>query len=227
MPNLPKITPKLLKDNYSLISTPVSESKNTLPENSWRETSFNFNNLDRADSNLEIVGGWTLNTTIPNDLGSLIAFKLIKSLSLVNNTQDSFSANANTAPFFNPLGETNTEKPSFFKKEDNRTSTFSSSKNLSLIGFFVKRDIADSFDPLCSKMKSRFNGAGGQGRIAGVDFFDGQPSFQKLQYLPNHDPGTLENGFTVTNLRIDNNSGKIINSHNTNYTETPKNVNGR
>ena len=208
------------------ISTPVSDSKNTLPENSLGDTS--FNNLDKADSNFESTGGWTLNTTMPADSDGPTAPKLAKSLSLVNNTQDSLSAKANTAPFFNPLGQTNTEKPSFFKNEVNRTSTFSSSKNLSLAGFSVKGDIADSFDLLGGKMESGFNSAGGQSEIAGVDFFSGQSRFQKLQNLPNHNSGALENRFAMTDLGINNNSGKTFNSHNnTNYTGGSINVNGR
>jgi len=219
MPNLPKITKVTY---YSLISIPSSESKNTLPENPLRETS--FNNLDRVNSNFESVGGWTLNTTMPANLDDLITPKLAKSLSFVNNTQDSLSARASTAPFFNPLGETSTEKPSFFKKEVNRTSIFSSSKNLSLSGFSVKGDIADSFDLLSGKMKSRFNGADGQSRIAGIDFFGGQPCFQKLQNLPNHDPGTLKNGFTMTNFGTGNDFGKSLNHNGFNYTQQTEDV---
>ena len=179
-------------------------------------------------SNFESVGGWTLNTTIPANLDDLTALRLVKSLSLVNNTQDSLSAKVSTAPFFNPLGETKTEKPSFFKKEVNRTSTFSSSKNLSLAGFFTKRDIAESFNLFGGEMESRFDGAGRQSGITGVDFFRTHSRFQKLQDLPNHNSGTLEDWLAMADFGIDKDFGKTAFSfHETNYTDDLANVNGK
>jgi len=105
------------------------------------------------------------------------------------------------------LGGNLTSCFSFVKNENKLLCTFSSNKN-----FILHREQILPGD-LYSEFQCSINMLFSQGRVSFNDFFDRGSGLQHLQNEINHNSSSLENGFSMTDLTVNNNVLINLNSH--------------
>jgi len=201
-------------DNMGYASNPSFFKTISFPSKS-SGASFSLSNLEN-DFNKDSCSFWGILNHITENTFSLgNKTESVKSESFVTSTRFSdFESDANL-PFEMPSGLIITLNPFELRNLSNLLLTFSSRRNLSFDGD-GEDDIISTSGQISSVVQSSLNMLGSQRREILNNLFDGNFTFQHLQYLPDHNSGSFKGGLSMANLRVNNNMFANFNSHNNN-----------
>ncbi len=189
-----------ISDQSSIISNPSSSTTNNFPLNSLTSCK----SKDKAFTSFSGIGGWILNTMIPET--SLGGYKRLfkKSESLVIST-DLFSLDKDIiSVFLTPFGPYSAGTPSCSKNVFTDFGTFSSSRNF-------KPDIVFSPNNFSSISQGVANHPPIQAGILIQNPFDLHTRSKQLNNIANQYPGSFKDRLSMTNLGVGNDISHNLN----------------